>query len=244
MNIFEKFTPVWLPFLIEEIDEFPGVPVLTLGEPLLGIIVKEGASRKVRQYWGYKSTWQQGEKDDFQYLPADMNTLMRKVFPYPHQPSLQKKFYRKYLSEFNQFTRRNIRSTSLIDTSIGYHKDLLYTLINNPFLPFAGQALKELPRIGGVYRIVESLGVEYKTLYVGQTKDLRKRIYRNHYHGPTRRSTFRRKLLTIGDCEGDKDIQKFLADKCFVQCLEIEGVTERNRFEHFAIAVLEPVYND
>ena len=244
VNVFEKFTPIWLPFLLEEIKEFPGVPVLTLGEPLLGIIVTENASPKVRHYWGYKTDWQQGGIGHFQYLKTEKNTLGRRVFPYPHQPSLQKKFYRKYLSNYNQFTRNKLPSDHSIDNTIRSYLDLLNELIDQPHIPFAKEALQAFPRTGGVYRIVEQTKGDSVTIYVGQAKDLRRRIYRNHFHGPYRNSTFRRKLISTGDCENDDLIQEYLADKCYVCYLEIEDERQRNLFEHFAIAVLRPRYND
>ena len=108
VNIFEQFTPIWLPFLLEELEEFPRIPILTLGEPLLGIIVTNDASPKVRHYWGYKTGWQQGETGNFQYLIPEKNTLSRRVFPYPHQPSLQKQFYRKFMSSYIEFSYQNL----------------------------------------------------------------------------------------------------------------------------------------
>jgi hypothetical protein len=108
VNIFEKFSPIWLPFLLEEIGKFPDIPVLTLGEPLLDIIVTENASPKVRHYWGYKTDWQQGNTGHFQFLPPDKNTLHRRVFPYPHQPSLQKQFYRKFMDSYIEFSKQHI----------------------------------------------------------------------------------------------------------------------------------------
>ena len=244
VNIFEKFTPIWLPLLLEEIGEFPGVPVLILGEPLLSIIVKDLASPKVRDYWGYKPDWQEKGTDIFQYLKPENNTLERVVFPYPHQPSLQKKFYRNYLHDFNLFTRKTILDTASIDSIISSYQELLSSMINGHYVPFSDKTLKELPRTGGVYRIVEGSGNEDRTLYVGQSKDLRKRNYRNHFHGPNRRSTFRRKLLVSSKCQDDHQIHEYLSNECSLQYIEIEDKREKHLFEHFAIAGLRPVYND
>ena len=244
VNIFEKFTPIWLPLLLEEIGEIPGVPVLILGEPLLSIIVKDPASPKVRDYWGYKPGWQEKGIGSFQYLELENSTLERLVFPYPHQPSLQKKFYRKYLPDFNQFTRDYLKNTSSIADTIGSYQILLNAMINGPLVPFTDETLKELPRTGGVYRIIEGSSNDNKTLYVGQSKDLRKRNYRNHYHGPNRRSTFRRKLLVSAECQNVDEIQEYLSSKCFLQYIEIDDKREKQLFEHYAIAALRPKYND
>ena len=108
VNIFEKFTPIWLPFLLEDLEKFLGVPVLTLGEPLLGTIVTNDASPKVSYYWGYQPDWQHRGIGEFHYLKAERNTLGRRVFPYPHQPSLQKQFYRKHMNDYTKFSRQGL----------------------------------------------------------------------------------------------------------------------------------------
>lgn len=82
-----------LPQLLAELRSFPGIPILALGEPLLRQIATGGASRKVRDYWGFHPRWKQGEKTPFGYLPAGENAIKRKVFPFPHQPSANKAFY-------------------------------------------------------------------------------------------------------------------------------------------------------
>ena len=135
-----------------------------------------------------------------------------------------------------------------VNQSKGYYLSMIDRLLDellaaHPF-PFNEKLSQELPRSAGVYRIYEDLNNIPKTIYVGQSKDLRRRIYRNHFHGPNQNSAFRRKLLSTVDCGNDDLIQEYLASKCFVHYLEIEDKRERNLSEHFAIAVLRPKYND
>lgn len=108
VSIFEKFAPIWLPLLIEEIEMFPGAPVISLGEPLLEILVTNDASPKVRDYWGYTRDWKSVKTGDLHHLAYTDNILGRRVFPYPHQPSLRKQFYRDQLDRYIDFTRRKM----------------------------------------------------------------------------------------------------------------------------------------
>jgi hypothetical protein len=83
-----------------------------------------------------------------------------------------------------------------------------------------------------VYRIFEN-GLD-ATLYVGQSTNLRPRIYRRYLRGSKRVSSLRRKLLRDGDLADEAAVNEFLARECRVQYLEIEDERERTWFEHVA----------
>lgn len=105
VDIFQLFEPYWLPVLLEEIEPFPDIPIISLGQPLLGAIVKLGASSFVRDYWGYTKSWQSGGRGTYRYLAPEFNKTGRIIFPFPHQPSLNKKFYRDRLAEYIYFVK-------------------------------------------------------------------------------------------------------------------------------------------
>ena len=129
-----------------------------------------------------------------------------------------------------------------LDVESTNYSDLLGKLLETNSLPFNEDLKISLPRKGGVYRIIEN-GSD-GTLYVGQSTNLRSRIYRRHLRGSKRVSTVRRKLLRDGDKADEAAVSEFLARACRVQYLEIEDERERTWFEHFAIALLKPKYND
>ncbi len=108
IDIFESFSRYWLPLLREELEEFPKIPVITLGEPLLSAIVRGNASPHIRDYWGYQSNWESGERGDFKYLePAD-NIINRVILPFPHQPSLGKQFYSDRFNDYMAFINEQL----------------------------------------------------------------------------------------------------------------------------------------
>jgi hypothetical protein len=111
IDVFEVFGPLWLPLLREELALFPEVPVITLGEPLLGALVRAGASPLVSHYWGYTPDWRSGDKRPPSHLGPHENRLERTVFPFPHQPKFDDKtrgvFYRERLADYTAFVRQH-----------------------------------------------------------------------------------------------------------------------------------------
>jgi hypothetical protein len=105
IDVFGTFIDYWLPLLHDELATFGGTPVLTLGEPILAPLLHAGVPAKVREYWGYAPEWRSGKTNPFEYVRADDNRLDRALFPYPHQPSLRKVFYRERLRDYTAFVR-------------------------------------------------------------------------------------------------------------------------------------------
>ena len=104
--VLQEFGPIWLPLLEDELALVPRAPVITLGEPLLAALVRGEASARVRDYWGYTPGWRSGEIGPLYYLAPQDNRLQRTVFPFPHQPSMGKRFYRERLASYTTFVRQ------------------------------------------------------------------------------------------------------------------------------------------
>ncbi len=104
-DIFAAFLPYWLPLLKEELARFPNMPVITLGEPLLQTLVFDKSKGLVRDYWGYTADWQRNPRLSFSSVPPEDNKLGRRFFPFPHQPSLRKLFYKAMLPAYIDYLR-------------------------------------------------------------------------------------------------------------------------------------------
>jgi hypothetical protein len=101
VDVIARSASVWLSILEHELTAFPEATLISLGEPLLSVLVRPEFSRKVRYYWGYS-----GKKDhDLSAINVDASTLNRQIFPFPHQPSLRKTFYRDNLASYIAFVR-------------------------------------------------------------------------------------------------------------------------------------------
>lgn len=108
INIFKKFPRYWLPLLIDELNVYPNIPIVTLGEPLLSVLVHNGIERRVRHYWGYTSRWKLGETGIFDFIKPSKNYLNRVLFPFPHQPSKNKEFYKDRFKSYISFVKQHM----------------------------------------------------------------------------------------------------------------------------------------
>jgi len=104
-DIFAAFVPYWLPLLREELARFPNIPVITLGQPLLRALVVDKSKGLVRKYWGYTKDWQDNPLLPFSFVPPEDNKLGRGFFPFPHQPSLRKAFYKATLPAYIDYLK-------------------------------------------------------------------------------------------------------------------------------------------
>lgn len=86
--------------------------------------------------------------------------------------------------------------------------------------------------ISGVYAIFDEDHNE--TLYVGRTKNLRRRLYTNHLHGPIANARLKKYLMDddsqsdIGDMASAK---QYLRDHCYVKYIVEEDTLQRGRIE-------------
>ena len=119
----------------------------------------------------------------------------------------------------------------------------LFLLISNRPIPFHDNLHACLPSEGGVYRIFRDSSDWRASIYVGETGNLLNRIYSNLLMGDSQAHTLKRKLIGAGFTDKEA-VKHYLKNNCRVQYLEISNEKERDSFEHFAISILKPKYND
>lgn len=103
IDVLKESKKYWLPLLQSEIKEFPKAKIISLGEPLLNVLVKENFDKRVRVYWDYTKNWQERLDFKFRRIEEYQNDLDRVIYPLPHQPSLRKKFYTEKLEGYLKF---------------------------------------------------------------------------------------------------------------------------------------------
>jgi uracil-DNA glycosylase len=99
----------WLPLLRAELNQFPDAVVVSLGQPVLTMLVRSGGARAMRHFWGYHSSWQRERVLlPLSCIQAQDSTLDRMVFPFVHQPCAQRsKFYQHRFQDYVIFIREN-----------------------------------------------------------------------------------------------------------------------------------------
>ena len=98
-----KLSEDWIDLLIEELEVFPNVPILTLGQPVVEALVT-GGSKKVREYWGYRPN-NQYDPSLFKCSSPRDNRLSRLIIAFPHIRSSSKEFYKGARPAFTKFVR-------------------------------------------------------------------------------------------------------------------------------------------
>lgn len=76
--------------------------IITLGEPVLKLLMGDHA--KLRNYWNYTG-------NGFTYISRSISPLGLPIFPFPHQPSLRKHFYKETFPSYLAYLKSTINWT-------------------------------------------------------------------------------------------------------------------------------------
>jgi len=96
-----------LKLLNDEIKSYKRAPIITLGEPVLKLLIKKDNPQKMTYYWDYNSKTKK-TNGKFKYSLPEENLVNRTIFPIPHQPSSNKEFYSKTFEKYLSFIREKI----------------------------------------------------------------------------------------------------------------------------------------
>ncbi len=100
-----------------------------------------------------------------------------------------------------------------------------------------------LDPIPGVYAIYDrDIGA---TLYVGRTKNIRRRLYTNHLMGPAVNARLKKYLVEDPNRPDIPDMiaaKKYLQDRCVFQYIRVEETEARGKIEGLLSYLLNVVY--
>jgi len=86
-------------------------------------------------------------------------------------------------------------------------------------------------KMPGVYALYNSS----EALYVGRTKNLRRRLYTNHLMGPPTNARLKKYLIEDNSCFPEiltkDDAKKYLKEYCYVKFMYVDTVIERGKIE-------------
>jgi excinuclease UvrABC nuclease subunit len=98
-----------------------------------------------------------------------------------------------------------------------------------------------IPERAGIYIIFDGNGE--CAYYIGQSRNLRRRLLVDHRRGNGKSSIFRRKLAHLKHLDDEPAVTLYIVEKCSIRFLELESEEERLELEHFATALLAPLLN-
>lgn len=106
-GVLSKHVKENLTLLKKEIASYPDAVIITLGEPVLQLLV----NAKMNYYWDYVKKTRKNTADYkkcggvFKKCSAE-NELLREFYPFPHQPSLRKDFYKDNLDNYLRYMKK------------------------------------------------------------------------------------------------------------------------------------------
>ena len=118
----------------------------------------------------------------------------------------------------------------------------LYEECDATFISFFDLKPSAVPERPGVYLITACVDGDEQAYYVGRTKNLRGRLYRQHLMGPLANARLKKYLIECGECIDKESAKQFIRDHCFVRWVEQEGYRERGALEGYVTAMLFPKY--
>ena len=89
-----------LELLKKELAIYRNIPIITLGEPVLQLLVN--SKSKVKDYWNYNYKTKKSDNNFTRSLAME-NKLCKDFFPFPHQPSISKEFYKETIISYLQY---------------------------------------------------------------------------------------------------------------------------------------------
>ena len=106
---------------------------------------------------------------------------------------------------------------------------------------FSKASSEDVPKEPGVYAIFDTRAKA--VIYIGRTRNLRRRLLRDHKRGNVEGSQFRRALGKNFGLESETDITNYILENCSFQVMVIKEFEDMVRLEHFTTAVLGPFLN-
>jgi uracil-DNA glycosylase len=101
--------PKWRLLLVEELARFPNAAILTLGKPILQVLVRDPAVKDLKHYWGYVGSKAKKEHGEYRLVEVQHSTVDRPFFPFPHVTNISAtKLYRTNREDYLSFVRNSL----------------------------------------------------------------------------------------------------------------------------------------
>jgi hypothetical protein len=116
-------------------------------------------------------------------------------------------------------------------------------LLESKQYTFRGLTPSMLESVPGVYAIFDQ--TTGATLYVGRTKNIRRRLYTNHLMGPETNARLKKYLWMDPDRPGIPDMaaaKRYLIDNCYFQYIRVDEKVKRGQVEGLLSFLLDVTY--
>jgi len=129
----------------------------------------------------------------------------------------------------------------LYESVVSRYLEVMKSLLAEPCYSFAEVSSGDVPEKAGVYAIYDKR--VKAIIYVGRTKNLRRRLLGDHKRGNIRGSQFRSALKQNFSLKSESEITSYILENRSFQFMVINEFDEMVRLEHFTTAILAPILN-
>ena len=122
-------------------------------------------------------------------------------------------------------------------------KKIAKQLLESQQYTFRGLTPSMLESVAGVYAIFDQ--TTGATLYVGRTKNIRRRLYTNHLMGPETNARLKKYLWMDPDRPDIPDMvaaKQYLIDNCYFQYIRVDEMVKRGQIEGLLSYLLNVTY--
>lgn len=122
-------------------------------------------------------------------------------------------------------------------------KKIAERMLDSPQYLFCDLTPSKLDSIPGVYAIFDR--TTGATLYVGRTKNIRRRLYTNHLMGPKTNARLKKYLMedpNRPEIPNMETAKHYLMDNCFFQYIRVDDMVMRGQVEGLLSYLLDVTY--
>lgn len=127
-------------------------------------------------------------------------------------------------------------------TWIRFLQDKYISLCNCEPLAFIDLVPSKIPEVAGVYLITARINAKETPYYIGRTKNLRQRVYKNHLMGQFANARLKKYLVNYHECRDINEAKEFIKNNCLVRWIEETELRNRYAIEGYATGLLSPKY--
>ena len=115
-------------------------------------------------------------------------------------------------------------------------------LVSSAPLHFGDLKPSRVPEIPGVYLITAMINGSEKPYYIGRSKNIRRRLYKDHLMGPLASVRLKKYLIDSGECSDIGSAKNFIRQNCLARWLEESDTRRRGAIEGYATGLIFPKY--
>ncbi len=130
-----------------------------------------------------------------------------------------------------------------LSNRMGEAQRIVEQLLNSQQYTFRGLTPSMLESVPGVYAIFDQ--TTGATLYVGRTKNIRRRLYTNHLMGPETNARLKKYLTEDRNRQDIPNIvaaKQYLLDNCYFQYIRVDEMVKRGQIEGLLSYLLNVTY--